>query len=40
MTHVWIEGRGHDLKREDATIAAAVVDWLRALPAPTAKVKR
>jgi predicted alpha/beta-hydrolase family hydrolase len=34
VTHVWIAGRGHDLKREDGTVAAAVVEWLRALPAP------
>jgi len=34
VTHVWIEGRGHDLKREDATIAAAVVEWLGALTPP------
>jgi predicted alpha/beta-hydrolase family hydrolase len=34
VTHVWIEGRGHDLKRADDAIVAAVVEWLRALPAP------
>jgi predicted alpha/beta-hydrolase family hydrolase len=28
VTHVWIEGKGHDLKRSDEQIAAAVADWL------------
>ncbi len=30
-THVWIEGKGHDLKGQDDVIAAAVADWVRAL---------
>jgi predicted alpha/beta-hydrolase family hydrolase len=34
VTHVWIEGRGHDLRRADDAIVAAVVDWLGALPPP------
>lgn len=29
VTHVWLEGKGHDLKRADAEVAAAVVSWLR-----------
>jgi predicted alpha/beta-hydrolase family hydrolase len=40
VTHVWIEGRGHDLKRSDDAIVAAVVDWLRALPAPKKRTRR
>lgn len=31
VTHVWIEGKGHDLKGADAAIAAAVGDWLPAI---------
>ena len=34
VTHVWIEGGRHDLKGADPLIAAAVVDWITALPAP------
>ena len=30
VTHVWLEGKGHDLKRADAEVAAAVVSWLDA----------
>ena len=30
VTHVWIEGKGHDLKGADDQIAAAVADWLAA----------
>jgi uncharacterized protein len=30
VTHVWLEGKGHDLKGSDAAIAAAVSDWLAA----------
>lgn len=29
VTHVWIDGKGHDLKRADEEIAAIVADWLR-----------
>ncbi len=28
VTHVWIDGKGHDLKGADAAISAAVVDWM------------
>jgi predicted alpha/beta-hydrolase family hydrolase len=28
VTHVWIDGGGHDLRGADTTIAAAVKDWL------------
>ena len=28
VTHIWVDGRGHDLKSSDALVAAAVVDWL------------
>jgi predicted alpha/beta-hydrolase family hydrolase len=28
VTHVWIDGKGHDLKGADEAIAAAVTDWL------------
>lgn len=31
VTHVWIEGKGHDLKGQDQVIADAVADWVRAL---------
>ncbi len=28
VTHVWVEGAGHDLKGADATVAASVAEWL------------
>ncbi len=28
VTHVWLEGKGHDLKGADAVIARHVADWL------------
>lgn len=28
VTHVWLEGKGHDLKGTDAAVAAAVTAWL------------
>jgi predicted alpha/beta-hydrolase family hydrolase len=31
VTHVWIDGKGHDLKGCDARVADAVRDWVRAL---------
>lgn len=31
VMHVWLEGKGHDLKGADAAIAAAVQEWLRSL---------
>lgn len=37
VRHHWIDGRGHDLKGADATVAAIVADWIAALPAPKAK---
>lgn len=32
VTHVWLDGQGHDPKRSDDPIAAAVADWLATLP--------
>jgi predicted alpha/beta-hydrolase family hydrolase len=29
VTHIWIEGKGHDLKGADAQVATAVADWLK-----------
>ena len=29
VTHVWLDGAGHDPRGLDATIATAVADWLR-----------
>jgi predicted alpha/beta-hydrolase family hydrolase len=31
VTHVWIEGGGHDFKRHDDDVAEKVRDWLRGL---------
>ncbi len=31
VTHVWIEGKGHDLKGADQRIASIVADWLTTL---------
>lgn len=31
VTHVWLDGKGHDLKGQDDVIAAAVADWVRSL---------
>jgi predicted alpha/beta-hydrolase family hydrolase len=31
VTHVWIEGKGHDLKGADDRIAAAVAEWVSGL---------
>lgn len=31
VTHVWIDGRGHDLKGADEAVATAVADWIAAL---------
>jgi hypothetical protein len=28
VTHIWLDGQGHDLKRADPTIVTAVKDWL------------
>jgi predicted alpha/beta-hydrolase family hydrolase len=31
VTHVWVEGKGHDLKGKDAAVADTVADWLASL---------
>jgi hypothetical protein len=31
VEHVWIDGAGHELKRAEARVAAAVSEWLRRL---------
>ena len=31
VTHVWLDGKGHDLKGCDAKISAAIVEWLEAV---------
>ena len=31
VTHVWVEGKGHDLKGQDQLIAATVAAWIRDL---------
>ena len=31
VTHVWLDGKGHDLKRCDDAVAEAVARWVRAL---------
>jgi predicted alpha/beta-hydrolase family hydrolase len=31
VTHVWLDGAGHDPKRRDAEIATVVADWIRSL---------
>ena len=31
VTHVWLEGKGHDLRGADKAIVDAVVSWLRGL---------
>jgi predicted alpha/beta-hydrolase family hydrolase len=42
VEHVWVEGKGHDLKGADQVIADAVVAWLARLPgsAPRARGAR
>ena len=32
VTHVWLDGGDHGLRRHDADVAAAVRDWVLALP--------
>lgn len=34
VTHVWLEGGDHGLRRRDAATAVAVATWLAALPTP------
>ena len=29
VTHVWVEGKGHDLRGEDGFIAATVAQWIK-----------
>lgn len=31
VTHVWMEGKGHDLRGCDLQVAATVADWVSAL---------
>jgi predicted alpha/beta-hydrolase family hydrolase len=31
VTHVWIDGGGHDFKRHDDFVASTINDWLRSL---------
>jgi len=31
VTHVWLEGKGHDLKGADARIASTVAEWMTSL---------
>jgi predicted alpha/beta-hydrolase family hydrolase len=31
VEHVWIDGKGHDLKGQDLAIASAVAGWVRSL---------
>jgi predicted alpha/beta-hydrolase family hydrolase len=31
VTHMWIEGGGHDFKRHDDEVAATIKEWLSAL---------
>src|SRR4051794_4704422 len=35
VTHVWIDGGGHELKRADGDVAAAVAEWLSAPRRPS-----
>lgn len=32
VTHHWVQGKGHDLKRADEEVAAVVTAWILALP--------
>ena len=32
VTHVWVDGKGHDLKSADAVLAESVATWLRGGP--------
>ena len=32
VTHVWLDGQGHDPKRSDDVIATSVADWMATLP--------
>jgi predicted alpha/beta-hydrolase family hydrolase len=31
VTHMWIDGGGHDFKRHDDEVASAIKDWLKSL---------
>lgn len=35
VTHVWLDGGDHGLRRRDAAVADAVAAWLTALPLPS-----
>lgn len=39
VEHVWVDGKGHDLKGADDTVAAAVAEWVRRLP-PVSRRRR
>ena len=32
VEHVWVDGRGHDLRHSDEVVAAAIADWVKRLP--------
>jgi len=40
VTHVWVEGAGHELKGRDAQVTAAVLDWLNPSGAGPARAAR
>ncbi|MCB0999153.1 MAG: dienelactone hydrolase [Acidimicrobiales bacterium] len=41
VTHVWLDGKGHDLRNADASIVAAVTGWLdTTFPAPVTRRAR
>jgi uncharacterized protein len=31
VTHVWVDGKGHDLKAQDDLLASTIADWVTAL---------
>ncbi|MCU1374011.1 MAG: hydrolase of the alpha/beta-hydrolase fold family, partial [Actinomycetia bacterium] len=36
VTHVWVDGKGHDLKGADQRVVEAVRSWLASFPRPGA----
>ena len=40
VTHVWIDGKGHDLKGADARIAEVVAEWVSQLPTVSRRPRR
>ncbi len=40
VTHVWIEGADHSLRRRDGAIAETVAEWITALPPARAAARR